>query len=101
MFINETMFTIDAPRPAAGQISFEWFGFADALKTVAFRVFYQIVEAFKQLRLSFLKPEIIFPRRIRECEFHFSINSRSLTEPASASDRDFRKCSALAGFDKR
>ena len=59
--VNQAMLVVDAPRPIPGQVPFERFGFADALKRRSQNLSNQEVDALDQFAVMLLKPLVVAP----------------------------------------
>ncbi len=59
--VDRPVFICDAAKPVAGKVVFEGFGLADAFVAVTDDVLAQLVDAFEDLAVLGLPPQVVFP----------------------------------------
>ena len=74
-FVNNTVLSVDSPRPVTSQRMFEWLWFANSRKWAARNVFNQLVNASNDFAICCLPMKIIFPSLGGKCDIHVP-NSR-------------------------
>lgn len=85
--IDDSVLVVDSPRPIPGEGMLQWFRLANALKRFTSDVLYEGIDSAKNLFISFLPVQVIFPCLVCENQFH-SISSLSCPLPSSSSAID-------------
>src|SRR6266540_1450284 len=81
--VDESVFVSDAARPVALEAMLQSLGFADAFVPVRTDVFDQSVDAFEQLPILGLPPDVVIPGELVPDQLH-STSSRRAPPPASS-----------------
>jgi hypothetical protein len=68
--VNYSVFLIDPARPVPGETMFEGLWFANTFERFSLGLFDQLVDSVKNLFVSFLPVQIVFPGVLGEDEFH-------------------------------
>jgi len=82
--VYKPMFTSDPARPPPLQIVFQGLRLTETSKRVAFNIFDEFVDRLKDLRVSGLPVQVVFPSPIGPEKLHGSMRSRLVPPPPSS-----------------
>jgi hypothetical protein len=98
--VDHPVFIGDATGPVSGQAMFQGLGLTSAVKGSTLYFLNEFVDTLKDLSVSPLPVEVIFPGMLGEDDPHW-INSRSVPPPDSSSKMDSKSLRAFFGLLRR